>query len=470
MLLAVPIALGSSMLADDLDEAITALMAKRNIPGLSLAIVEDGAIVKAKGYGVVEQGSTTPVTTDTLFQAGSVSKSLAALGALHLVEARKISLDTDVNLTLKTWHIPDNRFTKYRNVTLRRLLSHSAGLTVHGFPGYAADAPLPTLVQVLNGEKPANTRTIRVDLVPGTQWRYSGGGYTVLQQLIIDITGMTFPDFMRAQVLGPLGMQASTYEQPLPADRAALAASGHYPGRPPKPVPGRWHVYPEMAAAGLWTTPSDLARFVIALQDTFAGRSAQVISPAMAAQMLTRQQDNDGLGVFLVGAAETMRFEHDGRDEGFDTEMTAYAKKGQGAVIMINTNENTLAVAQIMKTISEIYGWQDYPRGKPGRPTGDKQAELTGRLKVVLEQLRSGKLRDDYFGAEFVAVITPHLAEIEQNLTTFGALESIALVERGDAGNRLTYRYRVVFKNKTVIARCNYDKDGKIAGLNLQPE
>ncbi len=458
------------MPADTLDDTIATVMVKRNIPGLSLAIIQDGVIVKAKGYGVVEQGSAIPVTPDTLFQAGSVSKSVAALGALHLVEVRKISLDADVNRALKTWQIPDNKFTEYRRVTLRRLLSHSAGLTVHGFPGYAVDAPRPTLVQVLKGEKPANTPAIRVDQVPGTQWRYSGGGYTVLQQLMIDITGEPFPEYMRMQVLEPLGMHASTYEQPLPANRAALAASGHYPGRPSKPVPGRWHVYPEMAAAGLWTTPSDLARFAIALQDTFAGRSAPVISPALAAQMLTRQQDNDGLGLFLVGADEAMRFEHGGRNEGFDTEMTAYVRRGQGAVIMINTNENTLAVAQIMKTIAEIYGWPDYPRSKPGRPVGDKESELAGQLKVVLEQLRAGQLSGASFGAEFLAGVTPHLAEVQQTLTTFGSLQSIALAERGNESNRLTYRYRVVFTNKTVTARCNYDKEGKIAGLNLQPE
>lgn len=355
---------GLSARADTVDDTITALMAKRNIPGLSLAIIQNGTIVKAKGYGVVEQGSAIPVTTDTLFQAGSVSKSVAALGALYLVETRKVSLDANVNSALKTWQVPENLFTRYRNVTLRRLLSHSAGLTVHGFPGYAVDAPLPTLVQVLNGAKPANTAAIRVNLVPGSKWRYSGGGYTVLQQLIIDVTGRPFPDYMREKVLEPLGMRDSTYEQPLPANRAALTATGHLAGKPARVVPGRWHVYPEMAAAGLWTTPSDLARFAIALQDTFAGRSAPVISPALAVQMLTPQMDNDGLGVFLVGAAETRRFEHGGRDEGFDAQMTAYLKSGQSAVIMINTNDNSRVVAQVMEAIADAYGWPDYPHSK----------------------------------------------------------------------------------------------------------
>lgn len=199
----------------------------------------------------------------TLFQAGSISKPVAALAALRLVEQGKLSLDEDVNAKLVSWKVPGNEFTKEQKVTLRRLLTHSAGLTVHGFPGYAAGAQVPTLVQVLNGEKPANTPAIRVDTVPGRLWRYSGGGYTIMQQLLIDVTQKSFPELMRQLVLEPAGMKHSTYEQPLPPARAGEAATAHDANG--QPVKGQFHTYPEMAAAGLWTTPTDLALLAIEL-------------------------------------------------------------------------------------------------------------------------------------------------------------------------------------------------------------
>src|SRR5262249_28862087 len=172
-----------------------------------------------------------------------------------------------------------------KKVTLRGLLSHTAGLTVHGFPGYATDEPVATVVQVLDGAKPANTRSIRVDILPGSKWRYSGGGYTIMQQMVVDVTGKPFPLFMKEAVLEPLGMRASTFEQPLPAEKARLTASGHLRDR--SPVKGRWHIYPEMAAAGLWTTPSDLARFAIGVQEAVAGRSRQTPSPPHAPANVT---------------------------------------------------------------------------------------------------------------------------------------------------------------------------------------
>ncbi len=335
-------------------------MRKRGIPGLSLAIIEDGRIVKAKGYGLADRDSKTPVTPSTLFQAGSISKSVAALGALHVVEHGRLSLDENVNDRLTTWKVPENPFSREKKVTLRGLLSHTAGLTVHGFPGYAVDGPIPSLVQILDGSKPANTPAIRVDVVPGSRWRYSGGGYTVMQQMMLDVTGLPFPQYMKQSVLEPFGMTSSTFEQPISRDRAKEAASGyHADGRP---VKGRWHVYPEMAAAGLWTTPSDLARFAIGIQRTIAGKTTSVISQGMARQMLTVQKDDDGLGVFLQSKGRTLRFAHNGRDQGFDAELTAYAETGQGAAIMINNNENTGAVGRILEVIAEAYRWPDHPR------------------------------------------------------------------------------------------------------------
>src|SRR5882672_10665717 len=201
--------------AGSVDEVVATEMREHHIAGLSLAIIEDGKIRTAKGYGFADTNTQTVVTPETLFQAGSISKSVAALGALRLVEQGTLSLDEDINTKLQTWKLPENKFTKDKKVTLRGILSHNAGLTVHGFPGYDVGKPVPTLVQVLDGTNPANTAAIGVDTVPGTKWEYAGGGYTLMQLLMIDVTHKPFPDFMQDTVLKPLGMTNSTYEQPI---------------------------------------------------------------------------------------------------------------------------------------------------------------------------------------------------------------------------------------------------------------
>lgn len=351
---------------EQIDRFIEEQMQTRDISGLSLAIIQDGKIVKAKGYGVADRDKKTPVTPSTLFQAGSISKSVAALGALHLVEHGKLSLDENVNVRLKGWMVPANQFTKEQKVTLRRLLSHTAGLSVHGFPGYPVGAPSPSLIHILDGQKPANTPAIRVDAVPGSVWRYSGGGYTVMQKLMIDVTNQEFPQFMQKTVLTPLKMTESTFRQPLPPAKAKETASGYYADG--KAVKGRWHIYPEMAAAGLWTTPSDLARFAIGIQQAVAGKATPVISQSMAHQMLTDQKGNDGLGVFLQGTGRNLRFSHNGRDEGFDALLTAHAETGQGVVIMINANENSGAMGRIVEVIAQAYEWPNHPRPAAAKP------------------------------------------------------------------------------------------------------
>ncbi len=344
--------------ADKIDDVIQAEMQRRQIPGLSLAIVDGGKIVKMKAYGVIEKGSKVAVTPNTLFQAGSVSKPVAAMAALHWVEQGKLDLDEDVNSKLTTWKVPASEYTREKKTTLRGILSHSAGFTVHGFGGYAKGAPLPGLVQVLNGEVPANSAPIVVDIYPNGQTRYSGGGYTVMQQLLLDVTGQNFPDLMQSSVLGPLGMTHSTYQQPLPTEKHAQAALGHDNTR--RKVAGGWHTYPEMAAAGLWSTPTDLAKMALAIQTMLhPGPDAKasdksVLSSTIAQQMLTPQSGQAGLGFFLKPPQE---FGHGGRNEGFDTQFTATRDSGQTAVIMINTNDNSGMMGRIIAAISSQYQW-----------------------------------------------------------------------------------------------------------------
>ncbi len=324
-----------------------------NVPGVSVAVIADGRIDWAKGYGVTAAEGGRPVTPETLFQAASLSKHVAAMVALRLVDEGKLSLDEDVNRKLRTWKVPENEFTKTEKVTLRRLLNHSAGLTVHGFPGYGADEPVPTLPEILDGRKPANTAAIRVDVQPGTLWRYSGGGYEVMQQLVMDVTGEPFPDLARRLVLDPLGMRHSTFEQPLPARYRANAATAHSANG--AAIPGKWHTYPEMAAAGLWTTPSDLARVVIELQ-----KGGHILKPETQRQMLTKVRGNYGLGLGLAETGGQRSFSHGGSNVGFQCEMFGYLEGGRGAVVMTNGDRGGPLEREILGSIAAEYGWVDF--------------------------------------------------------------------------------------------------------------
>ena len=334
--------------------SLAELMKVYNVPGLSIAVIENYKIVDAKAYGVIATGSSTPVTPKTLFQAGSISKPVAATGALYLVEHGQLSLDEDVNKKLTTWKVPENEFTQTEKVTLRRLMSHTAGLTVHGFPGYDIDAPMPTLVQIFNGEKPANTAPIRVDTVPGTKWRYSGGGVTIEQQMMMDVTRKPFPAFMRETVLDKIGMSDSSYEQPLPTARAAMTASGtHIDG---KPVHGKWHVYPEMAAAGLWTTPTDLAKFAIEIALSKQGKSNRVLSQKMTQEMLTPVMNEVGLGFFLE-KDNPGQFGHNGADEGFQALLTMNVETGNGVAMMANSDNGLSVMDTVLRRVAQEYAW-----------------------------------------------------------------------------------------------------------------
>ena len=322
------------------------------VPGLSVAVFDQNKILWAKVYGVREAGKKDPVTLDTRFQAGSISKPVTVMAALHFVEKGTFALDENVNDKLLSWKVPDNDLTRDQKVTLRRIMSHSAGTTVHGFQGYAVTDSMPTVVQVLNGEKPANTPPVRVDLQPGTQFRYSGGGTTILQLLMTDQLKQPFPRIMDDTIIRPLGLKHSSYEHPTHAVWASQTAAGHYFNG--TVVPGRWHLYPEMAAAGLWTTASDLAEVAIEVARSKAGKSNRVLSKAMTQQMLTLQRSPMGLGFFLDSASD--RFGHGGADEGFQANLMAWSDAGCGVVIMANSDNGQAIIGKLMASIAKEYG------------------------------------------------------------------------------------------------------------------
>ena len=327
------------------------------VPGLSVAVVKDFKVEWARSYGIKDIETKEPVTTETLFQAGSISKPVAAMVALKRVQQGKIALDENINNKLVTWKLPDNELTAKKKVTLANLLSHTGGLTVHGFPGYAAGEKIPTLSQVLDGTEPANTAAVRVDLEPGTKFRYSGGGTTIAQLAIMDIEKKPYPQIAKETVLGPLNMTNSTYSQPLPDDWRKKAASGHRSDG--ALVEGKIHVYPEMAAAGLWTTPTDLARFGIEVQLSYAGKSNKVLPKELIDKMVTPFMEQVGLGFFIDKRGNSVYFGHDGADEGFRAMMLMHREKGYGAVIMVNS-DNGQIMPEVMRSIAREYNWDEF--------------------------------------------------------------------------------------------------------------
>ncbi len=324
------------------------------VPSVSVAVVDGGRIDWARAWGEREAGA--PADTTTLFQSASISKPVAAAGALRLVEDRVLALDGDVNRWLETWRVPESPFTAAADVTLRGLLSHSAGTTVSGFPGYARGEAVPSLVQVLDGTPPANTAPVVVDTVPGALFRYSGGGYSIVQLLIEDVAGEPFAEFMRERVLEPAGMTRSTFSQPLPAELSAAAATAH--GVDGAPLAGGFHTYPEMAAAGLWSTPSDLARFVIEIQRAYAGESDRILAPETARRMLTPEAGSYGLGWWVDGVADSLWFYHGGSNEGYQSFLMGSGEGGRGFAVMTNGDGGYELAIEIARSIGQEYGWQ----------------------------------------------------------------------------------------------------------------
>ncbi len=343
----------------DASMSLAERMAYYGVPGVSIAVINNYQIEWAKGFGVMEAERKGAVDANTMFQAASVSKPLSALASLALVERGTLDLDRDANDVLTSWKVPKSDSIQNFLVTLRGLLSHTSGLTPTGYSGYEPGSKVPTLIQVLNGDRPANTTAISVDELHGQGFHYSGGGYTILQQMILDVTHEKFPDFMRQTVLAPLDMAHSAYEQPLSKKLRKFAATGHRSSG--RPLQGKYHTYPELAAAGLWTTPSDLARFAIEIQLAAAGRSSKVIPQSMVTEMLTPQRGGPvGLGLFLRGSGGAIRFGHSGANEGFRSEFVAFVHHGQGAVVMTNSDTGGGLLSEVINSIAAAYGWPDY--------------------------------------------------------------------------------------------------------------
>jgi len=376
------------------------------VPGVGIAVIHDSKVAWFKTYGLADRETGELAKNSTLFQAGSVSKPVAAFGALQMVEAGELSLDGDVNASLKSWKLPQNEFTADTSVTLKQLLSHTGGLTVHGFRGYAVGEEVPSVVQVLDGSGPANSAPVRVDKAPGEGYRYSGGGYTIFQLMITDASGQPFETLMDELLIKPTGMTQSTFQQPLPPALLKHAAAGVLPDG--TAVEGKRHTYPEMAAAGLWTTAGDLALFTIEMQSALKGES-KLMSKDIAQTMTTPVDNGYALGWGTRKVGESGYFSHGGWDEGFCAQLTAHLDDGYGVVIMINSNHPQF-MNEVVQAVGHAYDWDGY-EVHDVLPVAEKMInEYTGRyrynaLNSVVVTGEQGKLFLNYTGGDPVELI-----------------------------------------------------------------
>lgn len=344
-------------------------MAEHQVPGISLAFIENNKVIFKKGYGVLEAGTTSAVTPKTLFQAASISKPVAALGVMLLVKENKLDLNANINDYLKSWKIEENEFYKDEKVSIRRLLSHFAGLSdQNGFAGYKLGAPLPGLTEILSGNSPkVNSAPVVVGAKPGSFFQYSGGGYEVLQLLIEDLSGQAFEDYMAEKILRPLEMTDSTYKYQNPKEAGIKVASAHNKN---KVVMGKWHHYPEKAAASLWTNPSDLAKMIIAVYNCAYGNHSnsplsKILSRDICKDLLKETKlplkkggtRSVGLGFQVAAKPFGKEFHHSGGNEGITCNFRGQISQDKlfGTIVMTNSDRGFHVIDEIEKTFDEVF-------------------------------------------------------------------------------------------------------------------
>ncbi len=336
-------------------------LAHYQCPGVGVAVIENGELAWSAGYGVIEDGKPARVDANTMFSGASISKPVTAMLALQMVERGIFDLDTDVNRYLKSWQVPLNEFTRQKPVTLRLLLSHRAGTTIHGFGGIIPDGPIPRAIDILSGtltyRNGRTTNGVTVDKLPGGTTRYSGGGTTIVEQMLEDATGKRFHQLARENVFEPLGMTRTTFEAPLPKHYRGNAAVGHEDG---KTLPEKFVCVIAIGAGAIFTTPADYARFMVACRNAWLGKPGAILNQKLAQDMMTSQGAEFGLGWEIFGQGADRRFGHGGSNDGYQCESTCYLEKGQGAVVMTNANSGIFFYWEVFNAIADLYHWDDF--------------------------------------------------------------------------------------------------------------
>ncbi len=358
-------------------------MDAHKVPGVSIAVMQNGKIVMTHAAGVRDRSTGAAINTETVFQAASISKPAFATILMRYREQNELDLDADINSLLTSWQLPEHPWQGTQDVTLRRLLSHTAGTTVHGFAGYAAGTDVPTFVQLLNGAAPANSPAVVVDIEPGKQFRYSGGGTSIAQQALEDISGIPLATLADTHLFGPLDMTRSAYAQPLSKPLSDNAAAPH--NAKGQPVNGGAHTYAALAAAGMWTTPSDILKWAASIQQAYAGDTGQIVSPESAQDMLTNPVGPVGIGFFIDEENGATSFGHGGSNEGFRANFYTYMDSGDGIAVMTNGANGSILIREIIHRAAELYGWDDVqpPVKHVADMDADTLAQFAGRYRVT---------------------------------------------------------------------------------------
>jgi CubicO group peptidase (beta-lactamase class C family) len=353
----------NAVVGDDTRWTIEERLAHYDCPAVSVAVIENGELAWSEAFGVLEKGATAPAAPDSLFSG-------------------RLDLDAPVNRYLTGWRLPDNAFTEGRPVTLRDLLSHTAGTTVHGFGGMPPGADLPSVLDVLEGRPPARTDPVGVDKRPGGSVRYSGGGLMVVQLVLEELSGKPFAQLARERIFEPLGMERTTFLNPLPDNLRANAAVGHEQGQA---IPGKWVCVPQLAAGGVWTTASDYARFMIACRNAWLGLPTPLFGRPLAEQMMTSQGGLFGLGWEVMGQGSARRFSHGGSNDGYQCEAMTLLNSGNGGVVLTNAESGLVLYWEVFAAIARTHGWEDFmpsPRTIQAIPPEELE-RYTGTYDIV---------------------------------------------------------------------------------------
>ncbi len=351
--------LSGGMVIDGKLYTLAERMKHYNVAGLSVAVIDNYQVVWAKGYGYADKKEGRKVTANTMFEPGSISKSLNAVGILQLAQQGTLDLYQDINQYLVNWKFPYDTVSHGKKITTAQLLSHTAGLGIHGFPGYHRDSAIASVTNILDGRAPSNTEAVRSVTEPGIEPRYSGGGILITQQMLIDITKQRYEEYMYEHIFRPLGMNNSSFSQPPSVAQSKNLATGYKTNG--NEVPGKYFVYPEKAAAGLWTTPTDICKYILEMQQAYQGKSSKVLNQEMVKLHLTPYKYDVALGTYIQDRNGEKYFVHSASNEGFTGYFLGGLTNGKGVALFVNSEDGHVLL-ELLNSIALVYNWEGFSK------------------------------------------------------------------------------------------------------------